>query len=218
MMTVGQSKKIITIFENLPSKKVQEILESGLLTDIRDGNMHLVDRDAIRKLLGLAPLEAWFEYIDFVEIPSSPEPFIAKEKFVVNTHDDTKVKISGLGETFEKNFLPKREKPCASSTVHSRELLEKLTSKQIREKLDCDDKLETTLYEMFFMLEKQGNGESGSLLTNGFANIFYIRDGAGMLWAVRCSWHDDGWYVGAFFVDYPFEWFESFRVFSHKYL
>ncbi|MFA5986882.1 MAG: hypothetical protein WC819_06070 [Parcubacteria group bacterium] len=218
-MTVRQLKKFIAIFENLPSKKVQDILESGLLTDIRDGNMHLVDRDAIRKLLGLAPLEAWFYCADVgVEIPASSEPFIAKEKFVVNTRDDAKVKISGLGANFENNFLSKKEKPCASSIVYGCKLLRRLTSKQIREELDRDDKLETTLYEMFFMLEKQGNGESGSLRTNGSANIFFIRDDKGDLCAVRCRWYDDGWGVRAYSVDDPDEWDDGSQVFSRDSL
>ena len=55
-LTGKQAGKIIEIFENTPSKKVQAILESGLLADLRDMNIAKVDRDEFRKLGGLKSL------------------------------------------------------------------------------------------------------------------------------------------------------------------
>lgn len=60
-------------------------------------------------------------------------------------------------------------------------------------------KVETTLGQMFFLLEKQGKGEPGALLLNtGYLNIFYIRDTNGVLRTVGVSWHYYGWSVYAF--------------------
>lgn len=60
---------------------------------------------------------------------------------------------------------------------------------------------------------------SDTLLTNGYANIFYIRDSKGTLWAVYCFWDSDRryWYVYAFSVEDPNEWRAGNRVFSRRF-
>ncbi|MEA3323517.1 MAG: hypothetical protein U9Q12_04820, partial [Patescibacteria group bacterium] len=61
---------------------------------------------------------------------------------------------------------------------------------------------------------KQGSGEDGHLLTNGYANICYICDCDGVLRAVYCDWYGDGWDVRARSVDVPYAWDDGNRVFS----
>ena len=63
-------------------------------------------------------------------------------------------------------------------------------------------------------MEAQQNGEKGSLLTNGYANIFYIKDVNGVLRTVRVSWGGGGWYVYAYAVTHPNGWDDGHRVFS----
>lgn len=65
-------------------------------------------------------------------------------------------------------------------------------------------------------MAEQGNGEDGILLTNGYANIFYIRDINGVFWAVRCPWSGDVWYVRATSVGPPRGWGGGSRVFSRN--
>lgn len=55
--TLEQAGKILSIFKDTPSEKVQAIIESGLLVDVRDGNLYNIDRDVFRKLLGLEQLQ-----------------------------------------------------------------------------------------------------------------------------------------------------------------
>jgi hypothetical protein len=79
------------------------------------------------------------------------------------------------------------------------------------------DKSETTLSEMFFLMEKQGKGEDGVLLNNGYdANIFYVKDTAGVLRAVYVGWRGDGWSVDADSVGVPGRWDDGFQVFSRN--
>jgi hypothetical protein len=82
--------------------------------------------------------------------------------------------------------------------------------------LGGEAKAETTLSEMFSLMEKQKNGESGVLLNNGYANIFYIRDQNGVLRAVGVDWDDGGWYVGAYSVEDPGGWRVGRQVFSRN--
>ena len=65
-------------------------------------------------------------------------------------------------------------------------------------------------------MAEQGNGEDGILLTNGYANIFYIRDIKGVFWAVGCYWGGDGWDVSADSVGAPDVWDGGNRVFSRN--
>jgi len=74
----------------------------------------------------------------------------------------------------------------------------------------------TTLVDLWAMLEKQPGGEEGALLVNGYANIFYIHDVEGNLWAVGAYWNSDvgGWCVYASSVEYPYGWLDGRRVVS----
>ncbi|EKE10712.1 MAG: hypothetical protein ACD_15C00208G0001 [uncultured bacterium] len=156
------------------------------------------------------------ELIGTIDISATLEPFIAKEKFVVNTDSDAKVKIYSLGENFENNFLGKVENPIGKSTLYYFKLLKRLVDDSIMEELGGKDKVESSLYEMYSLMEKQGHGQAGILLTNGYANIFYIRDNVGVLWAVGCGWDVDGWRVNAYSVAGPDEWGGGSQVFSRN--
>lgn len=80
--------------------------------------------------------------------------------------------------------------------------------------LGGEAKAETTPAEVYALLTKQANGESGALLTNGYANIFYVCDTSALLRAVSVSWVGDGWFVNADSVEFPYVWGAGHRVFS----
>ena len=56
--TLKQASKVLSLFDETPGDQIQALLESGLLTDLRDGNIVEVKRDDFRKLLGLMPLSS----------------------------------------------------------------------------------------------------------------------------------------------------------------
>lgn len=58
--TLRQGAKILSLFEETPNEQVQAIVESGLLADLRDGNISLVNRDDFRRMLDLPPLKPQF--------------------------------------------------------------------------------------------------------------------------------------------------------------
>lgn len=56
--TLKQASKVLSLFEETPGDQIQALLESGLLADLRDGNIAEVKRDDLRRLVGLVPLSS----------------------------------------------------------------------------------------------------------------------------------------------------------------
>lgn len=56
--TLKQSAKILSLFEDTPLEQVQDLLESGILADLRDANVSKINRDEFRRLIGLKPFIA----------------------------------------------------------------------------------------------------------------------------------------------------------------
>jgi hypothetical protein len=163
-------------------------------------------------------VETILEHIGAVDISLATGKFIARKKFVRDTSSGVRVKISGWGDNFEKNFLGKIEEVSSVVNLCCHRLKKWSRSILIISELGGDDAAETMLAEMYALMEKQGNGESGDLLTNGGANIFFIRDVAGVLWTVYCYWVDVGWRLDANPVVDQSEWYGARPVFSRDSL
>lgn len=163
--------------------------------------------------------ELLLEPVDTVVIPATTVPFVAKDRFVVNTKRNAPVKISAVWDNFTGWFLSgdgKTEDPESEQTLRYHKLRKSSVDGPIITELGGEEKSETTLTEMFSLMEKQKNGEDGVLLNNGYANIFYIRDQNGVLRAVSVYWLGGGWSVGADSVESPYGWLVGYRVFSRN--
>lgn len=166
------------------------------------------------------PTRSILEFVSTVVVPATTFKFVAKEKFVRDTGRNTSVKISYLGNNFAEWFLSgsgKTEDPITEQTLRYHKLRQSSMDGPIIAELGGAEKSETTLSEMFALMEKQGKCEDGVLLTNGYTNIFYIKDLAGILRAVGVDWRGDGWSVGAFsVVKCPRRWDDGRQVFSRN--
>ena len=78
---------------------------------------------------------------------------------------------------------------------------------------ELSDKAKTTLGRAFQMMEKQGHGEEGNLLVNGWGNFFFIE---GTDWVFGCYWSSvsGGWLVSAFPVSFSNSWSAGSRFVS----
>lgn len=171
-------------------------------------------------------LELLLDLVGTVTTSAATSKFVAKDRFVIDTSDEAKVKISGFGNNFTKWFLSgdgKTEDPIGEQVLHCYKLRKAAHDvpheegeRAIIPELGGEAKAETTLSEMFSLMEKQKNGEDGVLLNNGYANIFYIRYQTGVLRTVRVFWNDDGWHVIADSVEYPCRWYYGSQVFSRN--
>ncbi len=165
------------------------------------------------------PTPSILELVSTVVVPATTVNLVAKEKFVRDTGRKAKVKISYLGDNFTEWFLSgsgKTENPISEQTLRYHKLRQSSVDGPIIAELGGVEKSETTLSEMFALMEKQGKGEDGVLLNNGYANIFYIKDQNGVLRAVLVFWRDDGWCVFAYSVGYPRRWDDGYQVFSRN--
>ena len=154
-----------------------------------------------------------------IVILANNKRFVAKNNLVLDANRKVKVKISYLGYDLTKWFLfdtGKIEGPTSEQTLYCYRLRKFLADDQIIAALGGEEKAETTLLEMFSLMKKQKNGEKGVLLTNGRANIFYIRDQNGVLRVVRVHWHGGGWDIYADSVESPGKWFDGYQVFSRN--
>ncbi len=151
-------------------------------------------------------------------VSATTEKFVAKDKFKVDTSKEAKVKISYLGDNFKEWFLGKEEDRFAGSTINGRKLEKNSVDGPILAELGGNEAAKTTLTEMYAAMAAQPNGESGDLLNNGWANIFYIEDINGTLRAVDVGWYGGGWLVDARSVEDPVEWEADNRVFSRNSL
>lgn len=180
-------------------------------------------KDVLDGLAEIKPIEKKPEpLIDFlgeVTIPATTAKFVAKDRFVVNTKSDAPVKISYRGDNFIEWFLlgkGKIEDPITEQTLRYGKLLRPSVDMPIINELGGEEKSETTLTEMYYLMERQKNGENGVLLNNGYANIFYLCDCAGVLRTVGVLWNDGGWSVCAGPVGDPDRWRGDCQVFSRK--
>ena len=161
-------------------------------------------------------IDTILEFVGNITIPARIGKFVAKDNFAVDTSRKARVKISYLGDNFRDNFLGKTERVISESVLRYDNIKKSSRDILIINELGGDDKAKTTLFEMFALMEMQANGENGHLLANGYANIFYICDMTGILWAVFCRWGGGGWLVHACSVGRPHDWFDGYRVFSRN--
>lgn len=206
--------------EQLTVKTRQCIVEDpvGFLARLEQVNLTEVPRDV--------PMtkEELIEWIGKADVSATTEKFIAREKFKLKKDGGI---CSYLGDNFREWFLKgdgKIEDPIPASKLRYGKLLKGVTDLPqepgevtIIPELGGEAQAETTLSEMRDRMGKQSwSGEGGVLLTNGSANIFYIRDQNGVLRAVGVVWDDGGWGVDAGSVDSPNRWDDGCQVFSRN--
>jgi hypothetical protein len=148
--------------------------------------------------------------IDTVVVPAMSAPFVARDKFVVG---DT---IFWLSSNFQGWFFNKVEESVLEKSLRYSRLLRHSVDGSILAELG--DTAESMLDQVYSLIECQPNGEEGVLLTNGWANIFYVRDANGELRAVSVRRYDDGWNVDARSVEASFAWFGDSHVLSRNSL
>ena len=154
--------------------------------------------------------EPLLKFLGIVTIPAT-ERFIVSDRIAAIRKSGRKIYT---GSNFEKWFFEITVEPIEETQLRHYKLLKAEVDGTIIAELGGKIKAETTFSGMLALMEKQANGENGILLTNGYANIFYIRDGNGVLRAVGCYWDGGGWYVRADSVEGPDRWGEGYQVFS----
>jgi hypothetical protein len=144
--------------------------------------------------------------ISIVSLPGTTGPFVVRENFVVGV-----VGIVFLSDDFETQFLNKTEKPMSETTLCYGDLAEFPMKASILAQLG--GRAETTLTQIWMLMEQQANGKADTLLTGKNANIFCVRDVNNQLRAVLVFRRAGGWVVGTHSISVPHRWRGESRVF-----
>jgi len=136
--------------------------------------------------------EKLLELITTVRV-SGEKKFVAKNNF--NTINEDGVKIFDIYKNFLENFLDKVEENIPDAELKSHVLLKDSCDLNII--FELGKNYETRLAYIWSLMKLQPNGEDGVLLTNSYANVFYVRDIEGILWGVDVGWYSKGWIVNA---------------------
>ncbi|MFA6295288.1 MAG: hypothetical protein WC666_02590 [Candidatus Paceibacterota bacterium] len=177
------------------------------------------DNQAVAQAVIPEPSLPILKFICKVTIPATTSRFVAKEKFVINKREDALVRISGLGKVFVSCFLDgegKIEDLLDEQTLCCYGLQRSSKDLPIVHELGGVERSETTLSELFSLLEKQGKGTEGVLLNRTDSNnIFFVRVKEDLFRGVGVRWKTDGWYIGAGEIESSGSHDARSRVFSH---
>lgn len=137
------------------------------------------------------------------------------KRFIADKVSLKEANIGWTGNNFDTHFLGKTEENVADATLVVHRLEKRSLDANICNELG-QEREEVSIAHFFDLLKKQSKGEKGHLLVNGYANIAYIHDKNGNLWAVCAYWYFDDryWDVDAFSVEDPNVWVGGDQVVS----
>jgi hypothetical protein len=138
-------------------------------------------------------------FLQVVIIVASNSVFSPKENFVVNSKDNTKVKIAQINENFFDGFLGFYEGPEEKHFLRAYSSGESLHYVDIIDEFNGLD-IESSLFDIWTLLSLQPQGEKGdlSLLAE---NVFYVKDVEEKTQAVLVRWSIFGWNIRSFSLD-----------------
>jgi len=172
----------------------------------------------LREAFGEMPkISALLKRVTDITVTLDPGTFVASDHFRVDTSPEAVVKISNLENNFREWMLGLIEgQSPANANLCCYELVNASVDEPIIADLGGKQKAEMTLVEIYTLMKNQPNGEKGILLTNGFANIFYVRDVKGVLRAIDVYWDEVCWDLDAYSVERSSGWLAGRRVFSRN--
>jgi len=152
---------------------------------------------------------ALLKLLGTVVVPANAAPVVIRDRFKKNTV----VRLSTLFAEFKTRFFEKTENLATETTYRKYKLLRISADGPIIAELGGESRVEGTFIAAFALLQIQPKGEAGFLQTNGYANIFYVRDKKKALCAIRIGWASDGWVVDAISVEDPLAWNGKHEIF-----
>ena len=141
------------------------------------------------------------------------EPFAVSVNFRPDMGPEAQVRIASVLANFVRWFFEKGEGAASSSVVEWLELQRNASNSTILHELGGAVGVETSLASAFWLMLQQNAGQPGPLATNGWGNVFYVRDAVDQLRSVNIHWCDGGWSIDAMPIDTKTEWSIRDRVF-----
>lgn len=200
-MTSGQKRDIRKLHNDavdefgLTKDQAQKLLSKG-------GSY----KNAIRELVAKLTASDLLEYHSTVTVDLI-DRFSVEEVIKTGKAGNAKFWFS---DNFKRIFGSLVETNVPSASLRFHRLKSNSVDGPILEELGGAKLIRAFIAHIIALACRQGQGQEGVLLTNGWANIFYVPDPSDpkSFWAVICFWHSsrDGWDFYANPVSYPFKW------------
>lgn len=161
---------------------------------------------------------AVLEPVSTTAVPATIGKFVAKEKFLIDSGRDALIKIGYLNHNFRLWFLSgdgKIEDSKDAQVLRYHRLRQSSMDSVIIAELGGEARAEISLSSMFSLLG-QVPWKDGVLLSNGWENVFYIKDSTEVLRAVYVYYSRGGWLVGAEGIDCPDGRSQGRQIFSRS--
>lgn len=212
-MTSGQKRDI--------RKLLREALDEAFLSKAsaqrvlgRGGAL----KDRVKELLGQLGASDLLEFVTTVTLSAIPS-FDVEAHFTVTPDKERRsaeVVIGWVGDNVKRLAKGMVEPAVAEATLRVHTLAKASVDGPIIAELGGEEVVTTSWGQMYEMIKRQGRGQQGILPADGRANIFYIPDHNGVLWATSCVWYSDyaGWRVEAYSITHPLRWVGGYQVIS----
>lgn len=145
------------------------------------------------------------------------EVFLPSRAFAASVAPEAAIKISHRDKHFVSGFVDEEvalKVFPAAQRIRYAKLQTFMNHGPIIEALGGEGKCETSLVDIFLLLLRQGDGQMGVLLTNGFGNCFYARDRRNAPRVVRVIWDAGGWNISALSRDMRQGWHAGYQIFA----
>lgn len=131
-----------------------------------------------------------------IEIPATTEPFVVRDHF---HNSERALSLSGgwffyVCGNFAHYLLGKVEPPRQATTLVANTLTRKEWDVNIIVSLG-EAAAETTMAEIYALMQKVRTGEPSGLSFARGRNTFYVRDGGNNLWALRVTTNMKSWTI-----------------------
>jgi len=133
---------------------------------------------------------------DYLAVPAR-EALLVCDLFKVDKSDTANLSISYVSDDFKNWFGALTVPAHPGSTLKTYTLARYAYDSEIILALGGEEKVETSLSEIYSLMEQSPHGQNGPLLTDGSVNSFYVRDSCNALRAVVVYWWRYGWDVRA---------------------
>lgn len=138
-------------------------------------------------------------FINAIVLPATTEDFVVREKFVVNTKKNARVKISCLGEDFRRYFQDKVEEAQPERTLYRHLLDKQALDREVM--AEFHGKVETSLQDIWYLMGTWPGGER--FLDDDRAHMFYARGTNNKIMIVRVVIQpNNGYDVDAYPLDH----------------
>jgi hypothetical protein len=146
---------------------------------------------------------------------SATEAFAVSVNFAPDLRPEARVLIASILSNFGRWFFTAQIDPAPACAVEWLELQRNASNTTILNELGGVSAAETSLATAYALMLRQNAGQPGPLATNGWSNVFYVRDAKGLLRSVNVHWCDGGWSVEAMQVEIITELSIRDRVFRN---